>query len=226
MGKFNTTDKRAPRAGGPIKTAQTPTALTYNGAAGYEYDTLSQLYLLAVNNMVGEDTFYESAETRDNRYESLIVRAVAEGHIEWLTRFFPWLRNSANMRTASMIGGIEAARAMVDRKIPGGRALVNSVLVRADEPGEALAYFVSNYGRSIPKPIKRAVADACARLYTQRNTIKYDTASHGFRFGDVLELCHAAPAPVQVPGGPRQEASADPAAPFADHARRSHGAVA
>jgi hypothetical protein len=194
MGKFNTTDKRGLRTGGVIKTAQTPTALTYNGAPGYEYDTLSQLYLLAVSNMVGEDTFYESAGNRDARFSQLIFKAVDEGHVEWLARFLPWLRNSANMRSASMIGGIEAAIAMVTKNVPGGRQIVDSVLVRADEPGEALAYFVSNYGRSIPKPIKRGIADACARLYTQRNTIKYDTASKGFRFGQVLELVHATPA--------------------------------
>jgi len=194
MGKFNKAGFSTAKSQHTILvTSKTPNALTYNGAAGYEYDTLSQLYLLAVSNMVGEDTFYESAETRDSRYLQLIHKAVAEGHAEWLARFLPWLRNSANMRSASMIGGIEAAIAMVTKNIPGGRQLVNSVLVRADEPGEALAYFVSNYGRSVPKPIKRGIADACARLYTQRNTIKYDTASKGFRFGDVLELCHAAP---------------------------------
>ena len=200
MGKFNTTDKRAPRTGGVIKTAQTPTALTYNGAPGYEYETLSQLYLLAVSNMVGEDTFYESAEKRDIRYVQLIEKAVVEGHTEWLARFLPWLRNSANMRTASMIGGIVAAKTMVSLGIPGGRQIVNSVLVRADEPGEALAYYTQMFGRSIPKPIKRGIADACARLYTQRNTIKYDTTSKGFRFGQVLEMVHASPSePIYGP---------------------------
>jgi hypothetical protein len=194
MSKFNKVTARVvPHLKAPIQTSPQPTALTYNGAAGYEYDTLSQLFLLACSNMVGEDTFYESAEKRDSRFVQLIHKAVAEGHAEWLARFLPWLRNSANMRSASMIGGIEAACAMVGHKIPGGRQIVNSVLVRADEPGEALAYWTSTYSRAIPKPIKRGIADACARLYTQRNTIKYDTASKGFRFGQVLELVHAKP---------------------------------
>jgi len=193
MTKFNTTDKRAPRTGGVINTAQESTVLTYNGGTGYEYDTLSQLFLLACSNMVGEKTYYEDASTRDARYVGLIQVAVAEGHVEWLARFFPWLRNQANMRTASIVGAIETARAMRDRKISGSRAIVNSVLTRADEPAEALAYWMSTYGRAIPKPIKRGIADAATRLYTERNTIKHDTASKGLRFGDVLELTHAEP---------------------------------
>jgi TROVE domain len=71
--------------------------------------------------------------------------------------------------------------------------MVDSVLQRADEPGELLAYWTSRYGKAIPKPVKRGTADAVRRLYTERNLLKYDTDSHGFRFGDVLDLTHPAP---------------------------------
>ncbi len=193
MSKFNTVNKRGTRATGPIQTNPVATGTTYNGAPGYEYDTLSALFLLACSNMVGEDTFYESADKRDGRYVQLIHQAVNEGHAAWLARFLPWLRNSANMRTAAVIGAVETARAMVVNKIPGSRQIVASSLQRADEPGEALAYYFSAYHRNVPKPIKRGIADAVARLYSERNTLKYDTESKGLRFGDVLELVHASP---------------------------------
>ncbi len=67
------------------------------------------------------------------------------------------------------------------------------MLRRADEPGEALAYWTSTYGRAIPKPVKRGVADAIGRLYDEYGLLKYDTASKGFRFADVIELVHPAP---------------------------------
>lgn len=194
MGKFNKPSQHTIlRTGGPVKTNPASTVRTYNGAAGYEYETLSQLFLLACSNMVNEDTFYESGKVRDARYSQLILKAVDEGHSEWVGRFLPWLRNQANMRSAAIVGAVEAAIAMVTTEKPGSRNIINSVLVRADEPGEMLAYFISNYGRSVPKPIKRGIADAVVRLYTQRSALKYDTASHGYRFGDVLELVHAAP---------------------------------
>lgn len=195
MSKFNKASFNAAKQGTPaaLKTSPVATGTTYNGAPGYEYDTLSQLFLLASSNMVGEDTFYEKADKRDGRFEKLIHQAVIEGHSAWLARFLPWLRNSANMRSASIIGGIEAACAMVAYKIPGGRQIVNSVLQRADEPGEALAYYLGRYQRNFPKPIKRGIADACARLYTEYSALKYDTESKGLRFGDVIELVHPSP---------------------------------
>ena len=64
--------------------------------------------------------------------------------------------------------------------------MVAAALQRADEPGEALAYWTSRYGRAIPKPVKRGIADAARRLYTQFTLLRYDTGSHGFRFADLM----------------------------------------
>lgn len=192
MAKFNKTTTRA-RVTSPVKTEATPSARTHEGGHGYARDAKSELFLLAVTNMVGEQTFYETSGDRDNRYAQL-VRTVAVADPDWTTRFLAWLRRDANMRSASLVGGLEAAKALKDAEIPGGRQIVDSVLQRADEPGEALAYWTSTYGRAIPKPVKRGIADAVARLYTERALLKYDTASKGFRFGDVVDLVHPAPA--------------------------------
>lgn len=198
MSKFNRTRIPRVRGTGPIVSDPTPTGATFEGAPGYARDTKSELFLLAVTNMVGEDTFYEKAGTRDTRFQTLVAQVAVEDP-EWMGRFLPWLRNSANMRSASLVGALEAARAMVKAGIVGSRAIVSGVLQRADEPGEALAYWTSRYGRAIPKPIKRGVADAAVRLYNERSLLKYDTDSKGFRFGDVLELTHAAPDKVWQP---------------------------
>lgn len=177
----------------PIVSILSPTLRTGNNAPGFARDPKSELFLLAVSNFVGQDKFYESGKAGDTRFKGLIGQVVAQD-AAWMKRFLPWLRNEANMRTASIVGAVEAAAAMVSLKIPGGRQIVNSVLQRADEPGEALGYWLSTYpGQQIPKPIKRGIADAATRLYNEFTTLKYDTASHGFRFGDVLELTHAAP---------------------------------
>lgn len=192
MSKFNVKDTRS-SAAGPIVAERVPSGLTHEGAPGYAHDAKSELFLLAVANMVGENTFYEKATDRDARYEALVAQ-VAVADPDWSGRFLAWLRDGANMRSASLVGALEAARALVAAKIPGGRQMVASVLQRADEPGEALAYWTARYGRAIPKPIKRGIADAVARLYSERALLKYDTDSKGFRFADVLDLVHASPA--------------------------------
>ncbi|HZN74653.1 MAG TPA: TROVE domain-containing protein [Micromonosporaceae bacterium] len=184
MAKFN---KRTTRA------EMTPSGLTYEGAPGYARDAKSELFLLAVANMVGERTFYESAGDRDSRYQEL-VRRVAVEDAGWLLAFLGWLRGDGNMRSAALVGAAEAVKARLEANVNPSRSFVSAVLQRADEPGELLAYWMSRYGRAIPKPVKRGIGDAVRRLYTERALLKYDTGSHGYRFGDVLDLTHPAPA--------------------------------
>ncbi|GIF68848.1 hypothetical protein Ais01nite_68830 [Asanoa ishikariensis] len=193
MSKFNSTATRTATGSSPVTTATVSTGRTYEGAPGFARDQKSELFLLAVTNMVGEATFYESASDRDSRFVRL-VREVAVADPPWVAGFLGWLRSDANMRSASLVGALEATRALVDAGVPGGRQLVAAVLKRPDEPGEALAYWTSRYGRAIPKPVKRGVADAIARLYTEYGLLKYDTAGKGFRFADVIDLVHPAPA--------------------------------
>ncbi|WP_112141296.1 TROVE domain-containing protein [Glycomyces dulcitolivorans] len=192
MPKFNK-PKTKPALASPVSSEPAPSGRTAQGAPGYARDAKSELFLLAVTNMVGEQTFYETADGRDNRFAEL-VRAVAVENADWTARFLAWLRTGANLRSAALVGGLEAAKAMAEHGVPGGRQIVASVLQRADEPGEALAYWTSAYGRAVPKPVKRGIADAAVRLYNERSVLKYDTASKGYRFGDVLNLVHAAAA--------------------------------
>ena len=190
MSKFNAATGRT--STGVIVTERTPSTVTAEGGAGYKRDAKSELFMLAVSNMVGEDTFYEGATERDARFRDL-VRAVAVIDPAWTRKFIEWLRTGANMRSASVVAAAEAAKAMLDVKLIGSRYVISAALQRPDEPGEMLAYWTSHYGRNIPKPVKRGVADAVQRLYTERAIVKYDGASKGFRFGDVLDLTHPTP---------------------------------
>lgn len=192
MSKFNVKDTRPARGNSPVVAEATPSIRTHEGAPGYARDAKSELFLLAVSNFVGEDSFYESATGRDARYAAL-VREVAVADPTWTAGFLGWLRGEGNMRSAPLVGALEAARAMTKAGITGARPIVASVLQRADEPGEALAYWTAVYGRAVPKPVKRGIADAVRRLYTEYALLKYDTASKGFRFADVIDLVHPAP---------------------------------
>jgi hypothetical protein len=175
-----------------VKTDTVATGRTGEGDPGFGRDVFSELYLLGVVNFVGENTFYEKDDERDSRFKTLIQAAVAQDP-EWVRGWVSWLRTDANMRSAPLVAGIEAARAMLALKLTGGRQIVDSVLRRGDEPCEALSYWISRYGRKIPKPIKRGFADAAQRLFTEFNWLKYDSAKDAVRFADVIELCHVQP---------------------------------
>ncbi|MFC9318063.1 TROVE domain-containing protein [Streptomyces nigra] len=197
MARFNT---RAAKAQPTSRVTSTGRVLrTFEGGRGRERDARSELFLLAVANFVSQKTFYESGADRDDRFAAL-VRELAVSDPEWTAGLLGWLRTEGNLRTAALVGAAEYVKARLDAGAcdgPANRRVVDSVLRRPDEPGELLAYWTATYGRSVPKPVKRGIADAVRRLYSGKSLLKYDTASKGYRFGDVLNLTHAAPDPAK-----------------------------
>ncbi|ARZ65724.1 RNA-binding protein [Streptomyces albireticuli] len=202
MARFNT---RAPKAAGPVSPVTTAgRTRTHLGGKGHTRDDRSELFLLAVANFVSQQTYHESGTGRDDRFAAL-VRKLAVEDPAWTAGLLAWLRGDGRMRTASLVGAAEYVKARLDAGTtegPANRQVVDSVLRRADEPGEMLAYWTSAYGRNVPKPVKRGIADAVKRLYTGRNLLKYDTTSKGYRFGDVLNLVHLTPDPDKPWQGP------------------------
>lgn len=173
-------------ATGPIKS--TGTATTSEGATGFSRDAKSDLFLLAVSNFVSEDTFYENDNSRDARFESLVHQVTAEDPA-WMQAFIPWLRTEGLMRSASVVAAAEYVKAGG----PNGRAVVASAIARADEPAEMLSYWIARHGRAIPAAVKRGVADAAQKFYSERNVLKYDGNSKSMRFADVVQLAHVRP---------------------------------
>lgn len=209
MARYNTRGAK-PAVHSPVTTTGERT-VTHEGATGHVRDARSEVFLLAVSNFVGQDAFYEKGGDRDDRYTQLI-RQLAIEDPEWTVGLLGWLRGEGNMRTAALVGAAEFVRGRLDADKgtdPAGwnketsteatanggwnRRAIAAVLQRADEPGEMLGYWTSKYGRKLPKPVKRGIADAVQRLYSERSLLKYDTDSKGYRFGDVLNLVHAAP---------------------------------
>ena len=187
MAKFNITDKRTRHTGAAIHSAAHPAARTYNDAPGFSRNTKSELFLLAASTFAGEDTHYESGLQRNDRL-AILAAAVAKADPQWLAGFVPYLRNTLNLRHAPLLVAVEGARAMVQARIPGARHLIDSALVRADEPEELMAYWVASYGQKMPHGIKRGIGDALSRLYTQRNVVRYDNnMSRPWTFGGVIE---------------------------------------
>jgi hypothetical protein len=228
MVKFNTAGTRA-AVFSPVTSSPTPTGHTYEGGPGYSRDVKGELFLLATTNLVAEDTFYETAQQRDNRFVALVQAATLHDP-DWTARFLPWLRTVGNMSTATSVGAAEFAKARYDAKVPddahtrGERGLVrrviDSVLQRADGPGELVAYWTSKYGRTLPTPVKRGLGDAILRLYTEASLLKYDSPERAVRFGDVIALVHAGD-PKNAGGG--QELSEWKKALFKHALDRRHG---
>jgi len=186
MAKFSKDGSVAVKSAVTTKS-NVPNTLTHEGGAGFAREAKSELFLLAVTNMVSEDTFYEVSSDRDARYQSLIAQVTAEDP-GWIARFVPFLRNTMNMRSASLVMAAEYVRAGG----PHGRKVIDAALQRADEPAELLGYWLTRYGKKLPAAVKRGMADAARRLYNERSVLKYD-GDGAVRMADVLEFAHPAP---------------------------------
>lgn len=211
MSKFNTSGVKAPGPRSPMTT--TAKVTNHAGGAGFSRDVKSELYLTAVTNMVGEDTFYETGGKRDDRYAAL-VRQVAVADPDWLYRFIGWLRNKANMRSASVVAAAEAVHARLeagltepfavrepdlkgDALLRGNKHFIPQAMARADEPGEFLAYWTARYGRGttlgLPKPVKRGLELAVRELFNEYAYAKYGQADGGYGLARVVDLVHPKP---------------------------------
>ncbi|MFD9942774.1 TROVE domain-containing protein [Nonomuraea sp. NPDC059023] len=128
------------------------------------------------------------AAVHDDRFGALAARlAVADE--PWLRGLIRWMaRHDATRRLRlAVIAELAHARGK------GTRQFVGQSLLRADEPGELLAYWLRRFGRSLPQPVKRGVADAAVRLYDELALATYDAPGAAMRFADVLALTHPAP---------------------------------
>lgn len=185
MSRFATLPS-APLARSPYGIGVNPTpTLTEEGGQGFiPSDPHVELFTAAVSGMLA-DQFYESADERISR----LIGLVAQCDPAWLQQFIRWLRDEANLRSASVVLAAEYARA----SMPNARQVVSASLQRADEPAEMLGYWMSRYGRNVPSRVKRGVADAVRRLYNEHSLLRWDGQSKAWRFGDVIELVHPRP---------------------------------
>jgi hypothetical protein len=154
----------------------------------------SELYLRATTMFFGKDAFYEKAEDADTRAIEL-GKELAVSDWGWFAPFLGWLRSDGNIRTMSTVLAVEGIRARLNAKTVmaapfTGRKVTDSVLQRPDEPGKLLQYHFTNYGKNIPKPIKRGVADSLTRMLNQRQALRYDKPGDDIRLGDVIEFTH------------------------------------
>lgn len=204
MSRFNA--QNTPQVGAQSYIQSVPAGQSVRGFEGNvatERTPKSDLFLLAVSFMGGDDNFYEKSDDRYRRLLELCHTADVYTDLEWSYEFVQYLRTVANMRTVSLVIAVEIVRARLQNGLTksvlvkntgamcGNRDVIAIACARADEPAEILAYWFAKYGRRIPWPIRNGIADAAVRLWNERSYIKYGQAKNKMvSWVDVLRLCH------------------------------------
>ncbi|MCP2336262.1 hypothetical protein [Actinomadura rupiterrae] len=166
---------------------------------------IEELFTLVLSRIALGDGFFAWPDRDRERFLTLARKATTQDP-EWTARFLRWLRASTPLRIPAIVGACAFVRERRERGQDGmSRQVVGSVLQRADDPGHLIAHWRHLYGRAMPKPVKRGLADAVVRLYDEDALARYDTgglhlnlppdaeAPRPFRFGDVLRLVHPTP---------------------------------
>ena len=195
MARMNTRGSK-PRnmANTPVNTT-TGRAFTAEGGMGWQRTPKGELFLAAVTSL-NEDTFYETADERVNRIQTLTTDPEIVNSPEWALGMVRWLRQEVGLRSIPTVVAISVVKARLDAGLTGtNRQIIEAAIGRLDEASDMIAGWMSLYGRNIPSCVRRGVADALRARLSERSYLKWlgrmNSGSVSLR--DVINLTHPKP---------------------------------
>lgn len=206
-----------------------PDATTnYEAGLAYTLDPKRKLYTMMATNMFGEPKFYSEVnpktqiKTEGGYREGLpvkagnqdaellaLIKSFAVHDLEFLMQAAAYARNELHLRTIPVVAWVEAAMARPKMDNHLIRAYAPAILKRADEPAEAIAYFIAKNmsylgdggrepnlatkGVMLPHSMKKGIRDAIAKNFTPYQIAKYDRVNAPVKWRDVINLTHPDP---------------------------------
>lgn len=157
MARMNTRGSK-PRnmATTPVNTT-TGRAFTAEGGTGWQRTPKGELFLAAVTSL-NEDTFYETADERVNRIQTLTAAPEIINSPEWALGMVRWLRQEVGLRSIPGVVAMTVVKARLDAGLTGtNRQIVEAAIGRLDEASDMIAGWMSLYGRNIPSGVSRSL---------------------------------------------------------------------
>ena len=136
----------------------------YEGGVAFKTDPKTELTLRFLTYLVGEPKFYTPKAEDEMETIRQLIRIVAEIDPEYLMKLANYARNEMYLRSAPMFMVVESLQ--YESVKPFVRAYLPSIISRADEITEILAYFISKNGDigngkgTLPNSLKKGIADS------------------------------------------------------------------
>lgn len=165
----------------------------YEGGEAFEPDSPQlALYKVVINNLL-EDTFYR--EDQDALKEVITrVQPVAEEDPEFVLQLAAYAREEMYLRDISQVLLVLAAAKEATK--PYVREYAPAIIQRADEPMTVIAAWDQLLGGTLPKPLKKGIADALHN-FDAYQFAKYDSDRREVNLKDVLNRTHPKPEDFQ-----------------------------
>ena len=168
-----------------------PTSKTVNDAGGVAYQPTDkvELMLITMSFLMSGDSYYTTEKSVENKIRELVARITKVDPL-YVLKLAVHARNEMYLRTVPMYLMVEYAKQ--GSKTKGAYKYVPHIIKRADEPAEALAYYMESTGsRKIPAMLKKGLGDALNR-FDEYQLAKYNRDAK-VALKDVVFLCHPYP---------------------------------
>lgn len=141
-----------------------------------------------LNNLL-EDTFYESAAEQLAAVEDAFD-ACADTNPEFVLKLAKYARQEENLRQIPQALLVLAAND--ERTQQYVRPYACSIMSRADEPLEVLAFHSARHGTTLPNCLQQAIEDALHQ-YNEYQVAKWDQPNRDWQYRDLLNVVHPNP---------------------------------
>lgn len=165
---------------------------TVNAEGGVAYQPTMKLELMlrTMSFLMSGDSFYEKEKDVSDRIANL-VKLVSKEDPWFVLQLAAYARNYMHLRTVPVYLLVEYAKA--GTKTKGAYKYVPFILKRADEPAEAIAYYLKSSGtRKVPAMLKKGISLALNR-WDEYQFGKYNREGE-VTLKDVVFITHPKPA--------------------------------
>lgn len=152
MARFNTRSVARRYAERPDAT------LNYGGGLAFKPSDEMELYLRTVATFLG-DKYYRKETDELRQLQELVRRS----DYRYVLALAAYARNEMDLRTLPQILLAEAAGMHPGKPKPEVAKQAPRIMLRADEPGEVLAYYRQHVGQKIPMALRRGICTVLNR---------------------------------------------------------------
>lgn len=174
-------------------SANTEVITNLAGGKGFAYPPELELALRCTSNFM-EDNYYASNSQISTKIKEL-VHQIGEKDPVYVMKLAGWLRNEMNMRSVSiyLLALMAGHPAYKGKEKPWLISYGPYIMIRADEPAEALAAFNTAYPKEkVPQALYKAISERLNKL-SAYEAIKYRGQSRNWSLKDVIRVVHPKP---------------------------------